>query len=183
MQKDSDSSTTRPPFYESLVLVVPLFAFWVVLSGKFDAFHLGAGLLSSIAIALGSCYLYALDPPLAAPGRYPFAVFPWLRMLAYLPWLTGQIFLSSLQVARLVLSPKLDIRPKLFRFVYPLPNGMARATLANSITLTPGTVTIDLRRDEYVIHALTYEAAASLEGDEPSNMKARVARVFEPKTS
>jgi multicomponent Na+:H+ antiporter subunit E len=182
MQKDSETSK-RPPFHESLVLVLPLFAFWVVLSGKFDAFHLGAGFLCSVAIALGSCYLYALDPPLAEPGRHPFAVFPWLRMLAYLPWLFGQIFVSSLQVAKLVLSPKLDIRPKLFRFVYPLPNGLARTTLANSITLTPGTVTIDLRGDEYVVHALTDAAAAPLEGDETGNMKERVAHVFDSKAN
>lgn len=165
-------------FRDSLVLAFLLFAFWIVLSAKFDVLHLSAGALVSLAIAFISCRLYALEPPIVSRGRHPFAVIPWLGLVTYLPWLMTQIFLSALQVAKLVLSPRMEIRPKLFTFSYPLPHGMARATLANSITLTPGTVTIDLAGDQYMVHALTEEAARDLEGTSPGNMKERVGTLF-----
>jgi multicomponent Na+:H+ antiporter subunit E len=157
---------------------VALFGFWVVLSGKLDAFHLGAGLVTSLAVGAISCRLFALEPFIGRAGRHPFATMPWMRIVLYLPWLFGQIIIASGQVARIVLSPKLTIRPVMFRFKQPLPNNIARTTLANSITLTPGTVTIDVLGDEYLVHALTDEARASLETDESGNMKQRVEAVF-----
>jgi multicomponent Na+:H+ antiporter subunit E len=167
-------------FGDSLVLSFLLYAFWVVLSGKLDLFHLSAGAVVSLSIGYVSCRLYALEPPIGPRGRHPFAIVPWLRLATYVPWLAAQIFLSTLQVARLVLSPSMEIRPKFFTFSYPLPHGMARATLANSITLTPGTVTIDLDGDRYLVHALTEQAAQDLEGSKPGNMKQRVGRLFDP---
>ena len=176
--REGSPRATRIPLHESLVLAVILFGFWLILSGKFDVFHLAAGALISLAIAFGSCRLYALEPPIVDGGRHPFAAAPWLRLLRYLPWLAGQIFVSSLQVARIVLSPRLRVRARLLSFTEPLPDGMARATLANSITLTPGTVTIDLRGDAYVVHALTEDAAQSLDADEPGHIRERVRRIF-----
>lgn len=169
---------TTPRFADSLLLALLLFGFWTVLSGKLDFVHLSAGAIVSLTIALVSCRLYALEPPVAQPGRHPFAIVPWAGLLTYLPWLAAQIFFSTLQVAKLVLSPRMRIRPKLVTFRYPLPHGMARATLANSITLTPGTVTIDLDGDQYLVHALTEEAARDLEETLPGNMKDRVGKLF-----
>lgn len=166
------------PFSDSLPLAVTLFGFWVVLSGKLDVFHLGVGLVTSLAIGAMSCRLFALEPFIGPEGRHPFATIPWIRILFYLPWLFVQIIIASLQVARIVLSPKLSIQPVMFRFHQPLPNNIARTTLANSITLTPGTVTIDVLGDEYLVHALTDEARAGLETEESGNMKQRVEAVF-----
>ncbi len=179
-QMDPDtpkSSSVR--FGDSLVLAFLLYAFWIVLSGKLDVFHLSAGAVVSLSIAYVSCRLYTLEPPIGPRGRHPFAVVPWSRLVTYIPWLSAQIFLSTLQVTRLVLSPSMEIRPKLFTFTYPLPHGMARATLANSITLTPGTVTIDLDGDRYLVHALSEQAAQDLEGMSPGSMKERVGRLFD----
>lgn len=176
---DPESARTNSiRFGDSLVLALLMFGFWILLSGKLDLFHLSAGALVSLAIALASCRLYALEPPIAARNRHPFAVIPWGGLVTYIPWLSAQIVLSALQVAKIVLSPRIEIRPKLFTFSYPLPHGMARATLANSITLTPGTVTIDLAGDQYMVHALTEEAARDLEGTSPGNMKERVEKLF-----
>ncbi len=177
MRADS-SSQERLPLYESLPLFLVLFGFWVVLSGKLDLFHLAAGALSAAAIAYLSCRLYAVTPPVGPRGRHPFFTTAWLRLGLYLPWLSWQIVVASVQVARIVLSPKMKITPLLFRFHHELPHNLARATLANSITLTPGTVTIDVRGDEYLVHALSDEAAEALQGSGAGNMKNRVSSVF-----
>ena len=173
------SSKARVRVGESLPLAAILFAFWIILSGKLDLFHLGAGAIASIAIAYASCFLYAADPPVVKSGHHPFYGFPWLRFVAYLPWLVWQIVLAALQVAMVVLSPKMKLKPRLLRFERPLPHNMARTLLAHSITLTPGTVTIDVRGEEFLVHALNDDAADGLTKDEPGNMKERVHHVFE----
>lgn len=177
MQADS-TSPERPPLYESLPLALVLLVFWVALSGKLDFFHLAAGVVASTGIAAMTCRLYAMSPPLGPSGRHPFYTMPWLRLAIYLPWLSWQITVASIQVARIVLGPRVAISPKLFRFDYELPHNLARATLANSITLTPGTVTIDVRGDEFFVHALNHDAAKELESSQPGNMKARVSALF-----
>ena len=100
---------------------------------------------------------------------------PWGRMVAYLPWLLWQIVLSSIAVARVVLSPRMPIRPRLVRFKVQLPGDVAYLTLGNSITLTPGTVTVDRHGDELLIHALTEQ---SVDGLLSGDMQKRVAGVF-----
>lgn len=171
-------SDVRIPFRECLPLALGLFLFWVVLSGRLDPFHLGAGVIASLATAAFTIELLSLDPPMGPKGRHPFATLPFLRLALYLPWLVVQIGIGSVQVAKVVLSPSMNIDPRVFRFETSLPHNLARATLANSITLTPGTVTLDLRGDEYLVHALTAGSAEGLATDEPGNMKERVAHVF-----
>lgn len=175
-----EQSPARYPFWQGLPLLLLLFVVWVILSGKLDAFHLSAGLASAAVLTASSARLFALGPAVGAGGRHPAVSIPWLRLLLYLPWLVGQIFISSLQVARLVLSPKLAIDPRVLRFRCSLPHNVARATLANSITLTPGTVTLDVEGDDFLIHALSDEAASSLmpEGKAEGEMELRVAKIY-----
>lgn len=177
MQANSPSSQ-RLPFYESLPLAFVLFVFWIVLSGKLDLFHVGAGALSAIAISFMTCYLYAVKPPVGPVGRHPFFTMPWVRIVGYLPWLSWQILVASVQVAAIVLRPNMNIDPLMFRFQHELPHNLARAILANSITLTPGTVTIDVRGDEFLVHALNHQSAQPLQQPHPGDMKDRVSRVF-----
>jgi len=87
---------------------------------------------------------------------------PWLRLLLYVPWLIWQIVLSSLLVAVVVVHPKMPIQPRLVRFRTQLPHDLARLTLATSITMTPGTVTLDVQGDEFLVHALTETSAQAL---------------------
>ena len=145
-----------------VVSAVLLFAFWVVLSGKFDAFHLGIGALSAVGIAIGTQPLLLRAPAIVPGGRHPVSAISWGRMLLYAPWLAWQVLLSGLEVAWLVLHPKMPISPCVVRFDTPLPHELARLTLANSITLTPGTVTLDVEGDTFVVHALTTSSAVAL---------------------
>jgi multicomponent Na+:H+ antiporter subunit E len=164
---------------QAVPFAVALFVLWIVLSGKLDAFHLLLGAGSALGISLGTRRLLLLPPALGSEAVSPWAAFPWLRLIAYLPWLLGQIVVSSLQVAYVVLHPKMPIQPRCIRFQTPLPHTLARLTLANSITLTPGTITLDVQDDTFVVHALTEAAARSL--DPPAGngaLQRRVAALY-----
>lgn len=146
--------------------------FWVIMSGMFDVFHLSLGVISCLLIAFFSSDLL-----------FPEGGNPWLRelfaMAAYLPWLVGQILLANLQVTYIILHPRMleKIDPRLFRFKTSLTRPLAKVAMAQSITLTPGTITINVHEDEFTIYALTSAAAKSLPGD----MEKRIARALEIK--
>ncbi len=159
----------------SLLLALLLFALWIVLSGRLDGVHLMTGAAAALAIAFGTRRLLLLPPAIGASMGHPLGDVPWLGALFYLPWLAGGIFVAGLQVAYVVLHPRLPVTPKLVRFRADLPHTLARLTLANSITLTPGTVTLDVEGDEFLVHALTADAARSIE---EGSMHDRVAALF-----
>ena len=161
-----------------LPLALALFALWLILSGKFDAFHVSIGAASALCIALGTRRLLLLPPDIGPPGTHPANVLP-LRFLGYIPWLIWQIIASSLHVAYVVLHPRMPIQPRLLRFHTSFPHVLAQLTLATSITLTPGTVTLDVDNDEFLVHALTGTSAQGLEPN-GGTMHRRVAALFQP---
>ena len=160
-----------------LPLALTLFVFWLILSGKFDAFHVSIGAVSALCIALGTRRLLLLPPDIGPPGRHPTNVLP-LRFLGYIPWLIWQIIVSSLYVAYVVLHPRMPIQPRLLRFDTSFPHVLAQLTLATSITLTPGTVTLDVDDGEFLVHALTDTSAQGLE-PHGGAMHRRVAALFQ----
>jgi multicomponent Na+:H+ antiporter subunit E len=87
------------------------------------------------------------------------------RFLLYLPWILKEIVKANLHVTRLILDPKLPISPTVTRLRCSQRTD-GKVTYANSITLTPGTVTIDMEGDVLVVHTLTREAAAALQEGE-----------------
>lgn len=147
-----------------LVFVVCVL-FWLVLSGHYTPLYIGLGVVSAAVVTwLNRRDEIVSDVVRALPGL------SW-----YTPWLLWQIVLSNLQVARLVLDPRLPIDPVVVRARTSLRRDLAVATLANSITLTPGTVTVDVDGDELVVHALTPETAADVVSGETAR---RVARAY-----
>ncbi len=151
-----------------------MFAFWVVMSGMFDAFHLSLGILSCLLVA-------HFSHDLLFPGE---AVRTWIRdlvgILRYLPYLFKEIVLANLQVAYIVLHPRmLDlIDPQLVRFQTTLKRPVSKVTFGQSITLTPATITVSIDDGEFTVYALTRSAAESL----PGEMERRVARALERNT-
>ncbi len=147
-----------------------LFAFWLVLSGKFDLFHLALGAISSLVVAWMSSDLLFFEQN--KKGRTGEA----LRFLAYIPWLVAEIFKSTIHVAWLALHPAMRERidPRIVTFKTRLKSDVARAALANSITLTPGTITVRVEEDVFTVHALSDKTAAGL----PGGMEERIARIF-----
>jgi len=147
-------------------LAVALFAFWVLLSGMFTPFLLAAGAASAIAIALLSRRMEIADRE-GLPLHLTFAG------LTYWPWLVKEILKSGWQVARIVVDPRLPVSPVLVRFKPSQHSTLGLVTHANSITLTPGTVTVEAEHGEFLVHALTQEGADGLAGGE---MDRRVSR-------
>jgi len=146
-----------------------LFIFWALLSGHFDLFHLSIGAVCSLTVA----YLFhdLLFVNVRVGNIHTMA---W-RFLKYIPWLLGQILIANMHVAALVLRPKMPINPRIMRFKTKLETDISKVTLANSITLTPGTITIDIRDGEFYVHALSQMVADDLYGGE---MEDRVAHIF-----
>lgn len=142
-----------------------LLLFWIALSGKFDALHLLPGVAAAAGAALLTLRLLAL-PPAATPvrnlARLPRSL---PRLLGYGLWLAGQVLGSAVRVARLVLDPRLPVAPEVVQIEDGLPHPLSRLVLAHSITLTPGTVTIDADEKSLTIHALDADAAAAVAPD------------------
>lgn len=137
-----------------------LMAVWLILSGMFDLFHVGAGVLSVLVVLWMNRRIMALR-------LFPDDVSEWEQLrfehsLRFIPWLMYEIVEGSLQVASAVLHPRMPIAPALIRFRVKLPAVGAKVLLGNVITLTPGTVTLGIQDDELVIHALRKNAADSI---------------------
>jgi multicomponent Na+:H+ antiporter subunit E len=155
------------------VQAVLLMGAWLILSGHYDLLHLlyGAG---SVALVLWLGQRLHREPLADAAGESSIRVG---RLLLYLPWLLWQIIASGAYVAKVVLSPRLDIRPRILRFRSEQPGVMPKVILGNSITLTPGTLTLDIRGSEFTIHALTEATAAGLAS---GAMQAWTASLYRP---
>lgn len=152
----------------SLILLLTLGAFYLTLSGQFhNRFLMIAGAVCCLAVTLLSRHM-GTDDEEGMPYRF------WVRTILYVPWLMWQIFLANIDVAKRVWNPKLPINPKMIKVQHKLKTGYGIATYANSITLTPGTVTVETGDDEFLVHALTDEAAADLMTNE---MHDRVMKV------
>ena len=145
-----------------------LLGFWLIFSGHFDTFHISLGV---VCAALVSFFSYDLFFPALSSSRKLLKA--W-RFLQYIPWLLYQVLLANLHVVYLVLFPD-EIRPQLIRFKTTLTSDLAKVTLGNSITLTPGTMTMDIADSEFSVHALSDKVAKDLLSGE---MERRVAHVF-----
>lgn len=152
---------------------------WVFISGKLDMFHLSLGVVSCFIVALTTTDLLYKNRDKGVIVRIREAG----RFISYIWWLLSQIVLANMNVIGIALSLKPveeTIDPHIFTFKTHLKTDFAKFVLANSITLTPGTVTIRIQGDIFYIHAITYEAAGDLDDDEQmSEMEKRVAWVFE----
>ena len=146
-----------------------LLIFWALLSGKYDSFHLTLGAICSIIIA------YLTHELLFANVRVGDTMLIVQRFITYIPWLVYQIILSNIHVAYLALSPKMPIEPQILRFSTKLESDISWVTLANSITLTPGTITMDIKEGEFFVHALSKKVADDLNTGE---MEDRIAHIF-----
>lgn len=153
---------------------VVMFAFWVIMSGMFDGFHLTLGVISCLLVAWFSHDLLFAEGDIRSWTR------DLLGLALYLPYLFKEIVVANVQMAYIVLHPRmLDIiDPSLVRFKTSLKRPVSKVTLAQSITLTPATVTVSIDGDEFTVYALTRSGAESL----PGEMEQRVATAFEGRT-
>lgn len=99
-------------------------------------------------------------------------------VLLYIIVLLAEIFRANFAIIKLVLAPQIDVEPCLVKFKTPLKTEAARVALANSITLTPGTITVSLDGDNLLVHALNREIAQGLEGSTFEKLLARMERIL-----
>ena len=150
-----------------LSTAVILFGFWLLLSGMFEPFLLGAGVLSVVAVVAFVRRMEVVDHE-----GHPVHL-GW-RALIYFPWLMGQIMKSSWAVSRVILTPSMPISPTLARTRASQKTSVGMVAFANSITLTPGTISVEIGAGEVLVHALTVESMQNLDGGE---MDRRVTRM------
>ena len=156
---------------------VVLFAFWLLLSGRYEAREIIIGAISAalVTILTNDLFYAVLQRGERLDIRIRQVLLQLWRFLLYLPWLAVQIIMANVQVAYLVLHPRMPIEPVLLLFHTRMRKGMAQVTLGNSITLTPGTITTSLENGNYIVHTLKPPLASGLvEG----KMQGRIARVY-----
>jgi multicomponent Na+:H+ antiporter subunit E len=147
-----------------IAMALLLMATWLVLSGRFDLLHIGLGVVAAMAIAANFT------------GWEDRARFRPLRFVLYVPWLMVQVVRSNLRVARAVLSRPIDIAPTFISRRPDVVGDRALTVLGASMTLTPGTLTVDVGDHEIFIHALDNHSARDVD---EGVIAQRVARVFE----
>ena len=151
-----------------------LMIFWLLLSGHYDLMHISFGVFS-VAVII-SIHYPLRRRLLAMEKRSDDQLLRIQRLIYYIPWLLWQIIIASVQVAYVVLHPKCPIDPALVRFKTGLANTSAKVILGNSITLTPGTITLEIKEDEFLVHALMdISSTAIIDGTLPG----QVARLYE----
>lgn len=139
-------------------LFVLLSVFWILLSGMFKAWLLIVGLLS-VALVTWTAWRMKLVDEEGLPLNLS------LRALTYWPWLLVEIIKSAIGATRIILDPKLPIAPTMVRVKGTQKTAAGFTTYANSITLTPGTISVEATgaSREILVHALTADIARELE--------------------
>ncbi len=160
---------TKTEITRFVATFIILFSFWLILSGHYDLFHISLGLLCCGLVSHATHDLLFANPR-AGDMRVIVA-----RFIAYLPWLFYQIALSNIHVAKLALGSRELINPEVIKFKTKLESDISMVTLANSITLTPGTITMDVRDGVYYVHAVSKKVAEDLMTGE---MEDKIAHIF-----
>ena len=142
----------KPNYYTLLALKTGLFTLiWCVLANCWESPQVAMGAGAALAVA----WLNTEQ----TGSRVSLRVF---RMLRYCLWLAGSIFRSGCHLSLLILNPRLPINPKMIRHRCELSNDSSAVLLGNSITLTPGTITVELDSNDLIVHTIDDSSAADV---------------------
>lgn len=152
-----------------IALFVLLAGAWLLWSGLFKPLLLGLGVFSCLLTIYMTHRMNYFDTDV-------FTLRFGRRLLGYWLWLAGEVVKSSIDVARVVINPKMPISPQVVTVRASSDHPLDQAILANSITLTPGTLALDVHRGEITVHTLTQAGADDLK---KGDMDRRVAALHE----
>lgn len=144
---------------------VALFALWLLLSQSYTLVHMAVGAVAAFGVAL-------LNTDSLPRSGYKVR---WFRAVLYIPWLFTRILASGVHLSYLILHPSLPIDPKIIRQSTRLETETAVAILGNSITLTPGTLTLQANLDEIIVHAMDDESTLDVIN---SRLENKIAALF-----
>ncbi len=150
-----------------LGIAVTLAVFWLLLSGYFEPLLLGLGLVSVLWVLWLAWRMDRVDQE---PGFIPATP----RLIGYGLWLLWSVLKSNIDVARRIWTPSLPIHPNWRRLETRLTTPLQKTLFANSITLTPGTLTTDVNADHLIVHSLSEGICNELHQGE---MERRIARL------
>jgi len=156
---------------KALRTTLPLFAFWLAISGSLALVEIAMGALLSVALgAWAARFLWsAAEAPtltLRQSGRF----------VLYVGYVLRSIVVAAIGVAEVVLDPRMPIEPVLITHRTSFTRDVSRVAFANSITLTPGTLTVDVEGNAFLIHCIAERFADDIAS---GDLERRVARVFE----
>ena len=151
----------------SMGLALILSIFWLINSGHFQGLLLGLGLLSVAAVFLITRHMEVID-------REHVPIHLSRRLLFYLPWLGREVIKSNIDVVRKIWQRTISISPTVITVRASQRSDTGKVIYANSITMTPGTVTLDVLGDVFEVHALTHEMAGDLLKGEMDRQVARL---------
>jgi multicomponent Na+:H+ antiporter subunit E len=153
-----------------LLTALPLFLFWLVLTGSVRPLDLALGALFSAMVgAWAARFLWAGDPPhltIRTAGA----------LIGYVVHLLKSVVVAAVHVAEVVVDPRMPVDPLVIEYRTALSTDTARTAFANSVTMTPGTLTVEIEGETLLIHCLAERFADEITSGE---LERRVARVFE----
>jgi len=157
-------------------MIILLFLLWIMLNGRFTA---DTGMLQivivGVAVAVAAYWFahkalgYTLKSELRILKKMPV-------LIAYFFLLVKEIIVANFQMIKIVLRKKLDVHPVMVKIKVPLKTRLARVILANSITLTPGTITAELEDDELTIHCIDTSFSEGMENSSFVKMLERLEK-------
>ena len=149
-----------------------LFSFWFLLSGNTDGLHLSLGLIS---VSLVLMLTFTRENSHSGLAQLMKRCRRFGRLFIYIPWLCYKILTAALHVSYLILHPALPINPSFFKHPSILKNDRNKVIFANSVTLTPGTITADIEGDIFYIHQLDDDSAGDIRNH---SMEEMVVKMF-----
>ncbi len=150
-----------------LLVSFTLYLFWLILSGHFSPHLLILGALSALLVAWLLRRMDQVD-------KTPVSLHPSLALVGFGAWLFWHLIRSNIEVARIIWHPALPVDPVWTRLPVRVSTQMQRTLYANSITLTPGTLTADVQEDHFLVHTLCERGIGLLHGGE---MEQRIRRL------
>jgi multicomponent Na+:H+ antiporter subunit E len=142
---------------KSLALFIILFILWLLMSGHYTFLITSLGIISCLL-----CVYLAKRAKLIDDEGLPLSFFP--RLISYLLWLFKEIIISNYSTAKTIINGKID--PEIFTIKPSQKSEVGKATYANSITLTPGTVTTQIDKNLFEVHALNSDFGDDLRNGE-----------------
>ena len=146
---------------KSITLFIVLFGFWLLMSGYYTPLILSLGVLSCLL-----CVYLTIKGKFLDNETLPIYFFP--RLIQYTLWLIKEILKSNIQTAKVIIMKSEE--PELFSVKATQKTNEGKVTYANSITLTPGTVTTQIKNDIFEVHALTKDFGDDVRSSEMDEM-------------
>jgi multicomponent Na+:H+ antiporter subunit E len=150
-----------------LIVAIMLAVFWILLSGHFTALLLGFGIVSVVLVVW---LVFRMD----RADKERSTLYPTPRLIAYWGWLLWEVVKANVDLVKRIWHPDLPIEPSWSRLDIKVSTPLEKTFYANSITLTPGTLTTNVNDDHFMVHALSKEG---IDGLREGEMERRILRL------